>query len=481
MKAFAKQVLFGLLALALMLSLVACGGDPKDTTTTTGGEDVVTTVGGDVQSDATTTVNGDQPADSATTTTTKVNTPTGGKTNLSWAQVKANMPANLKGTTVRFMHWNESKSITDGDKVLAQFKNETGITVKWEKAGYWTYATEVAAKQAAKDAPDVIRMRTVDPAIMKMLQPISVTGYNFNDAAWDANVMSAYSYKGKSYAVNLATTLMQQPDVLHYNKALIKKYDLDDPYTLWKQGKWTWKKYVELCTDFKDEAGDNYEAISAKSWLTGANVLGADFVKYTVNGYVNTVTDTKLVQGAQNYIKMKKAGLLAPELFQDSAFNAGNILFFHDSIIGARKNHFYHTSLKNSGTLGVVPLPQVDGQKTYYQLFDEYEAYAIPQGAKNVAAVPYFLRYFLDSANYNENTFFADRKILEVYKHCMSQKTFFLSDVADWVLTEDVGLHLMDVMIIQQAEAQVSTYLSGKKNEVESAVRQANSALALLG
>ena len=70
----------------------------------------------------------------------------------------------------------------------------------------------------------------------------------------------------------------------------------------------------------------------------------------------------------------------------------------------------------------MVPMPSVDGQDTYYQGKDEYEAYAIAKGAKNPTAVPYFLRYFLDANNYDINSFFCNKQNLEVYRWCMSQK-----------------------------------------------------------
>lgn len=484
MKTLAKQILFGLLALALTLSLVACGGDGDTTATTTTGDEVVTTTNGDGQSDATTTtVDGaSQPSGSTSskvaTSTTKAQT-NSNKT-LTWAQVKANMPANLKGTTITFLNWNEASSITDAEKVIKAFTNETGITVKWEIAEYTDYATKIAAKQTAGTAPDIIRMKEANPAIMKMLQPVSDTGYDFSDAAWDEQVMSAYTYKGKTYAVNMANTLMQLPDVYLYNTAMISKYDLEDPYTLWKQGKWTWSKFVEICEDFAEEAGDTYDAFSPNMWTNGANMLGVDFVTYTNDGYVNTVTDTRLLKGLQMYIKAREAGLFTDSLFQREAFQAGNVLFMHDTVIGTRKTHFYYKDLKNSGTLGVVPVPTVDGQSTYYQLYREMEAYAIPTGASNATAVPYFLRYWLDADNYTSSTFFTNKNVLDVYNWCRSQENAVLTYNASTVLTSDTGVAALSYEAINSTQAQVATVLNKYKNNVESAVRQANSILSTL-
>ena len=55
------------------------------------------------------------------------------------------------------------------------------------------------------------------------------------------------------------------------------------------------------------------------------------------------------------------------------------------------------------------------------QHFSEIEAYGICKGAKNGKAAYYFLRYFLDAANYDTNTFFCNKQAYEVYKYEMAK------------------------------------------------------------
>ncbi len=480
MKKIAKQILFGFVALAMLLSLVACGGDGDTTTTTTNAGDVVTTttVSNDAGTTTTTSDVGKQTSNQSSGKATTATKAPAGNTNLTWEQVKSKMPANLKGTTVTFFNWNELKSITDAEKAVAKFTKETGITLKWEVGNYQTYVTELAAKRAANNAPDIVRMKDCNVAMLTQLQPLSNTGYDFSDKAWDQSTMSIYNYKGKAYATSLENTLMQQQDVLMYNLDLIEKYDLEDPYTLWKAGKWTWSKFVEILTTFKDEAGDGYEAYSPNNFNNGPNMLGSDYVKYTQNGYVNNMDDPKLLKGLQMFIKLREDGLLT-SLYSRVPFEAGNVLFFHEGIMSARKTHFYLVPLKSTGSLGVVPLPKIDGQDTYYQLHRELEAYAIPIGAKNAAAVPYFLRYFLDAENYDKNNFFATRNILDVYNYCKTQKNRILTYNYNTVFHSGTEVHNMAYQIFAHAtEAQVSTYLGQNRGLAEAAVRQANGVLA---
>ena len=481
MKTFAKQALCGLLALLLMLSLVACGGDGDTTATTTAGDDVVTTTSSDSEA-TTTTVDGETQPSGNSTSKTSATSGNNKKEALTWKQVKSQMPANLSGTTIKVFNWNQLKSITGGPEAVAKFTEETGIKVEWDGNGsYAEYVTQIAAKQQAKDAPDMIRLKETNPALLTLLQPLADTGYDFTDAAWDTAVMGAYTYKGKVYAANMANTLMQQPDVLLYDSKMIKNYSLDDPYTLWKQGKWTWNKFVEVCTDFKEEAGDDLKALSPFYWQMCSQIMGVDLVQYTQDGFKSGLTSAadyqKLVKGFQLFIKFKTAGLCGDSLYQRTAFEAGNILFMHDAIIGARKTHFYYTNMKSAGTLRVVPLPSIDGVNEYYQLYSELEGYGIPSGAKNAKAVPYFLRYFLDGNNYNEKTFFAHTSILEVYKYCLSIENVMQPANYKNVLTKDSGLYALPGTIARASEAQVDTQLKAKAGVIQSLVKDTNQKL----
>ena len=129
-----------------------------------------------------------------------------------------------------------------------------------QSGGTDEYATKVTAAVASNKAPDIVRLRGYEMGLINSLQPVENIKFDFNDKAWDSRVLNYYSFGGKRYAVNLQDTLYQQPYMLIYNKNLIGKYDLEDPYTLWKQGKWTITKFEEILKTFKEEARNDYTA-----------------------------------------------------------------------------------------------------------------------------------------------------------------------------------------------------------------------------
>lgn len=443
-----RQIICGFLLLFILLSSVACdkGGNISG--------------GSDVSRSSTTSIDGslseqesggqsvlDKSSNGSGSDTSDNTKPNGSTTLSSSISTASSVPisriveseentgsnlSSLKGTTLNVLDWNDTGDVPGAPQVIKAFQNKTAITVKHRTASYETYTSTLASLVASGDGPDVVRLRNLNPAQLTHLQPISVSGNNFSAAIWDKKVLDYYTVNGKSYAANRNNTLLQQPAVLHYNTALITKYDLEDPYELWKSGKWTWNKFMEICEDFKDEAGsESYAWIpfspqiyTEMQGLPMAEVKNGRFVSNFDNPDLN-----KHIQVMANLVQKK----IVPVFYSDNpGFNTGKHLFATESVIGARRTHFHYTALKEKGTLGLVPLPSISGT-TYYQIYFEIEAYGIAKGAKNAEGTPYYLEHFLNADNYDKKTFFNDARGLDVYNWSVSQK-----NIVSW--TDDVQL-----------------------------------------
>ncbi len=363
-----------------------------------------------------------------------------GSTNLSWEEIKATIPEELKGTEITVYSWNESNAATGAVETIQNFERETGIKVNWLTSGHEDYATYLAAQVTGGDSPDIVRLRDCDFSIINMLTPLDELNYDFSDAAWNHEMMAEYKVNGRYYAAVLDDTPYFQPMVMYYNRNLIRKYSLEDPYTLWKNGEWTWDKCMEICKTFLDQAGTDYNGMSLFNGSDYAHSLGASFVYYDpeTSQYVSGMSDTKLVTGYQYVSNNVSKGLMMQSVYQYEAFDNGIVLFNNDANIGARTSHFYFQNLKTAGALGTVPFPAVDGQEKYYQILVENEAYGIAKGAKNPEAAAYFLRYYLDAANYDMNTFYCDMQAKEVTEWCREQT--LVSNIERIVYEEQYGV-----------------------------------------
>ena len=357
------------------------------------------------------------------TTTVPKENQVGGK---SWKDVLASMPKKLRGTKLTMYNWNPATEYTGAPAVMEAFKKQTGIQVTWNTVSYSTYFTKLPAIIAAgENIPDMARIGYADLTFVQNMQPLSVSKYDFTDEAWDQNMMKNLTFGGKTYGTTLQNTHISGVFVMFYNKALIDKYNYEDPYKLWKAGKWNWKKLLEMCEDAKDD-GLSFGVVGEGSVTSFFSTLGLRNIYY--NGKMmasnwNTPEWLKIHQELGDlYNKDKIFGFGRQE-----TFNANDALFYTGTTVHARNKNSYFGDFKANKTLYFVPMPERTGNK-YYQGYGEIEAYGIPKGASNPEAVPYFLRYFLDGANYTLDTYFGNKQNLEVYNWCMNQP----NKVIDW-------------------------------------------------
>lgn len=484
MKSNIKRVLAFAVVLVMTVSFAGC----RKTTTEYSsyweeysdyGDGTVTTVDGDkTTSDAQTTTGGQT---TTTTTTTSGSGTTSSDGTMTWKQMLAQMPSSLKGTTLTVGNWNDISDVPGLKQLISDFTKQTGIKVKWHKFAESTIGTELAQMVAAQNAPDIVRMKYFDPAVMVSLQPLSNTGWDFSTSEWDQEVLKHYTVNGKQYAVNMQNTLLQQPSCMIYNTKLIAKYDLEDPYTLWKQGKWTWNKFVELCEDYLEVCGDGCYPYSMYNAMDYANITGMSAVEWDGTKFVSNMQNSQFLEANLVQADLLSKGITQTTWFDRNGFEQGKVLFFCESLIGARTTHYYFSDLKSTNSIDAVPYPTVEGKENY-QYYGEYEAYAVPKGAKNVAAVPYFLRYYLDAENYDEKTFFANSHMLEVHK-AMRANTKTYSATPSAVFTADTGMEAGKFIskLHSTKAAQMKTVLDEYSSVANAAVAACNKIMQKMG
>ncbi len=405
-----------------------------------------------------------------------------GDSKLSWEEIKAQMPENLRGTEITIYNWNEANASTGAPQAIQKFTRETGIKVNWVTGSYDDYTTKISAMVTGGDSPDLIRLRDTDFAVLNLLTPLNEVNYDFSDQAWNHELMADYKVNGKYYAAVLDDTPFYQPNVTYYNKSLITKYNLEDPYTLWKNGEWTWDKCMEICKNFLNAAGKDYYGFTLGNGSEYARSLGTSFLSYDpeTSQYVSHMSDTKLIKGWQYVASNLSKGLIMKDVGRVDDFDNGIVLFCNNSIIGARTSHFYFQKLKTQGALGTVPMPAVDGQEEYYQTLSENEAYGIPKGAKNPEAAAYFLRYFLDVAHYDMDTFYCDDQAAEVAEWCKEQT--LVSNMERIIFKDQYGESFGDMSykLRQSNPAQIKTVLDSYSQIINMVVQTGNKALSKL-
>lgn len=470
-------------ALVLCLTFSACGN--SNTTSEYWVEEEILVSGSDTTQDGNEQTTSNTQSGNTQASSSSQSAVNNNSSALSWSQIKAQIPSSLKNTKVTIWDWNELSDRPGASDVIDKFTKETGIKVNFvrQSGGTSEYATKITAAVASNKAPDIVRLRGYEMGLINSLQPVENINFNFKDKSWDTRVLNYYSFGGKTYAVNLQNTLYQQPYMLIYNKNLIGKYDLEDPYTLWKQGKWNISKFEEMLRIFTEEAGSDYTAWTSYQFEDVANWYGQSLVMRNGDTFVNNTTNNNLIKGLQTYANWNEKGYITSVRFDRNNFENGKILFFTESPIGLRRTHYYFAELKKTGAVGAVPNPTVEGGLSKdTTMISEFEAYGFPKGASNALGAAYFLRYFLDADNYDKNTFFTDKTILDVYQTLMNNsKVFSNSDY--YLITSDNGAkgETMTTKLAASRANQIVTVLDEYSPIVNINVKSVNNMINKLG
>ena len=479
MKSNLRRIFCLLLAITMIFSVAACGKTDNSGSTLDFDDE-----GWDIQVDANTDANNESKDQGSTSVVSNGNSgsvaPTKNADTLSLSELTAQIPSKLRGTTINVFSWNPIKDVTGAEKVIADFEKKTGIKVKWEQGSYDKYDEAIIAKINSGAAPDVIRYNEPNPGRMSTTQDLkTATGFDFKGEIWDDKVAEAFTVNGKTYGINLKNTFNKQPTVVMYLKSTIENQQLEDPYQLWKQGKWTFDKFLDMCREFKEKTNGSCGWMTSRivdiMWFRGLSFISRD---KNTGKYSNNSTNPEIINMLKDVCTWTSSDLMAGGMAESASFCSGNYLFYTDSIIGARRNDFHFVDQKKNNDLFCVPFPQENG-KTFYQSNSESEAYGIPKGAKNPEAVYYYLRYYLDASNYDSKMFFSNNQILEVYNWCIAQPNQHFT--FDRKLTKAYAEELLDIPALVREglqPAQVQTKLESLSPKFKLCADKANEVVA---
>lgn len=263
------------------------------------------------------------------------------------------------------------------------------------------FREKLATLIASDDSPDI----TVGDALQypgnvgkNLFEPLD----NYIDSSsplWIGmkDVIDIYEYQGNRYYYPHRITTSF---ALNYSKKTIADNDLEDPYTLYKNGEWTWEKWRELMIKFCDADEGNMGFYATDTILTGLiATTGTPMIEVLPDGTINNNTLSPDVSRAMAfYEKLNRDGVMngrelndwvSPELF---AQNCDKLLF-----LGMEPEWTYTAATKQvQNPQGVendilntvsdfafVPFPRDTQADKYYSAYNTY-GFVVPKGAKNI-------------------------------------------------------------------------------------------------
>lgn len=385
----------------------------------------------------------------------------------------------FKGTKVKFATWIDH-SQTEGAVPIQSFKEKYDIDIELVYCSQDKYVEEILALIAAGNSPDIFVENQTFPVTLQIAQEISVSGLDLDEPIWDKQVIKACTVGEKRYAVNTVNGPWCGAGIVIFNKELMEANGIKTPEEYYKEGNWTWDTMTEVMQQV-DKLGDDYYGGTIPDVVELYRSLGADIFSYdSAKGeFSNTLTNENVVKAFQYVANGWKSGLLTEE----AKFETGKVGLVVKSLYGLKKTGYYRNM--DALDLGFTYLPDPD-ENTKASISGNLRAYGIVKGSKNPVAAGMFIRYFLDSANYDlENTFISEEAgnfFYEVLGKMNSQsetnnRTFDYSGVAG-MIGESVWSWTYPAQICDPA--QCAATLATKNNNCTAAVNKANELLSTM-
>ena len=389
-----------LLVAATVLTMVGCGTDAGEESYWSYYEEEVVTK-------ATTTTIGNGEADATTTTTKADGTTTTEKTTIPVIDPGKDVPPELKGTKINMLIW-----WTEGgdDKAKAEeFKNKTGIEVKYNSQAMTKYQTNLSAMVMAQNAPAIAAIVNEwypQPITRGLMQPISnVQGWNFKDNnVYALSLMDQFGYKGEHYGIALKGGTNCTFHVMFYNKKIMQQNKIaekDQPYALWKAGNWNWDTFLDLARKCDDESKgiSGLTNVGQYVWMLSA---GQDYVKTTKAGLKNNVKAAEVANAwswnwdlVNTYKVVDTSYTGQTPFFQGKAamLGAGSYMMQAE----ASRTNYVPQNMKSS-EWSVVPYPSPKGMTI---AACDGTVWGFPKGVSGnkLQSAAWYLRYYLDDSN----------------------------------------------------------------------------------
>ncbi len=394
-----KRILAGALAMATVLSCVACGNDGDTKTTTTAAtlnsedqaaiDDVVENIG------------------------------------------DALPDVELANKTVKWLAHYDINPTTEGAVMppnLALFETKYGGKIEWVQTNWESRFTDLANYVQSNTAPDLFPASDMDThpkgAIKGMFQPID----DYVDLSLDIweptrEACDKFMYQGKHY---VAVIDVSPSCICIYNKNTIEEHGYDDPAELYAQGKWDWNTFEEMCIDFTDPDNDMY---ALDGWAVEKGIMltaGKPLLDIVDGEVVSNVMDPT-IEKVQTYMyELQKNGVLYPRhLINNWSIRGGSdgtgigsgLQLFCPVGIWAIQNSLEQTEHFGNiaeGEVMFVPMPK-DPDLDYYPIWSLVGGYNIITGAQNPEGAAAFINCCRFSADSEETNALGLKQLTEEY------------------------------------------------------------------
>jgi len=365
--------------------------------------------------------------------------------------------------------------------MIIQYQKLTGVQIETTVTTEGEYQTKLISMISEGNSPDVVffTSREFPSTITKCLQPLNKNTFRLNSNCWNKKYMDAFKINDVYFGVAMPSTWSCEDlsYVTYYSPEILKKCGVTTmPIDLYQDGDWNWESQREIVYKLKNKG---YVGLALQSYDLFMLSAGMDFVKYDGKLYTNLLGDVKdnkhLVNAWKEVSQLQSDGCL--NSFDHILVQQGKVGIFTAVSYGMSKDSNWFSSAM-AQKFQAVP---VAGEKNWTRYTPvSPKCWGVPKRAKNPEGAAFFLRYFLDTSNYDLSSTFYNKQFESVYKIINSSSTnkavMYGFGVSDYV--EPGTYSKMCNSLVTTTPANIVTNLNAKKSSVHTGLLRANKDIA---
>ena len=226
---------------------------------------------------------------------------------------------------IRYMAWGNPEQLALEEQLCDRFNQENPeINVKFLKVPGSAYANKTIVMLASDTAPDVLRIDHYNFANLQRkdffldLTDLSKKDPEFTESDFFRQCIEECKVNGRLFGLNV----LFGGTVIYYNKSMIAKAGVDDPYLLWTKGQWTYDKFVDTAIKLtkKDKNGKYVQFGTSipifPAWTTMVYGFGGDLL--STDHTRSQLTDPATIAGLQFVADLRYKYACAPTPAQSS-------------------------------------------------------------------------------------------------------------------------------------------------------------------
>ena len=226
---------------------------------------------------------------------------------------------DLKSNEIKwFSHWDINPTEAEDKEIgadLALFKTKYNGKINWVQTTWETKFDDLAALVMSNDSPDFIGADDMDVfpkgAIKSMIEPID-DYIDLSKPLWtDIKGATDQFMLGDKHYVSVIRT--DPAYVFVYNKQTMEDNGYDDPAELFKEGKWNWDTFTEMCLDFTDAESDKYALDGWYYEKALQQSSGVPLIGITDGKLVNNISDPMIAKAQNMMYELQKNNVVYPK------------------------------------------------------------------------------------------------------------------------------------------------------------------------